>query len=362
MKMGQVGIRENLRRILVLAWKDVVDALKNKSILLVALVTIALFGAYKMVPMLWNLGVTEMVVFDAGNSALTTVLEESTEFEIRRTTSFAMFMDYLRDGDEGAMGLIIPAGFDDATPSGENAELRAYILWEHRSSTAHLKQEYEERLESITARPISIRVVGNVVPEVDSMGAVRVASLSFVMAIFFIGMLTIPHLFLEEKRTRTLDSLLISPVSIPQIVLSKAMAGILFVLVAASIVMIFNRMYVVHWGLVFVSIISSASLAVSVGLALGTYIEHKQQLGIWVMILAQVLLVPVFLSTIDPLFSEGIRKTLSYFPTVALTLLFRYAFTSGADAMQISTSLGIVAASFALVMGLVIWKVRREIY
>ena len=53
MKTKKVGMHEKLRRIFVLAWKDVVDALKNKTILLVALVTIALFGAYKMLPVLW---------------------------------------------------------------------------------------------------------------------------------------------------------------------------------------------------------------------------------------------------------------------------------------------------------------------
>ena len=158
MKTKKVGMHEKLRRIFVLAWKDVVDALKNKTILLVALVTIALFGAYKMLPVLWSLEETEMVIYDAGNSTLTAALEKSPEFEIRRTTSFAMFMDFLGDGDEGALGLVIPAEFDNASPTGEDVELRAYILWEHRSSASHLKQEYEERLESLTARPVSIRV------------------------------------------------------------------------------------------------------------------------------------------------------------------------------------------------------------
>jgi hypothetical protein len=62
---------------------------------------------------------------------------------------------------------------------------------------------------------------------------------------------------------------------------------------------------------------------------------------------------------VDPLFSESIRHILSWVPTVAVSLLFRYAFSDGATTDQVLTSLSVVMGSALLVVGAVVWKVRR---
>jgi branched-subunit amino acid transport protein AzlD len=77
----------------------------------------------------------------------------------------------------------------------------------------------------------------------------------------------------------------------------------------------------------------------------------------WTMIISQPLLIPVFISMIDPIFPETMRNINSWVPTVALSLLFRYSFSSGATEAQVLTSLVLVSAM--LVLALVVWKVRR---
>jgi ABC-2 type transport system permease protein len=55
------------------------------------------------------------------------------------------------------------------------------------------------------------------------------------------GILLVPTLMLEEKQTRTMDALLVSPASISQVVIGKAIAGFFYILVTAAIV------YLIYW-------------------------------------------------------------------------------------------------------------------
>ena len=79
----------------------------------------------------------------------------------------------------------------------------------------------------------------------------------------------------------------------------------------------------------------------------------------WMMILAQPLLISLFLSAIDPIFPEIVRDLISWVPTVALSLVFRYSFSSGAAIGQIMTSSAVVLGSAALLLSTVRWKVAR---
>ena len=156
-----------------------------------------------------------------------------------------------------------------------------------------------------------------------------------------------------------MDTLLISPASVRQVVLGKALAGLFYVLTAVLAAFVFNWTFVVNWGLAIVAVLCGALLSVGLGLMLGIFFENKPLLNTWVMILLQPLLIPVFLSMIDPILPEALRTALPWVPTVALSMLFRISLTSGATLAQVMTHLGVVLASVVLVLAVVVWKVRR---
>ncbi len=357
--MNSQQISNNLRITWAIATKDIADALRNKTILtifiLIAFITVMLKG----VSILWGVGHIDIVVYDAGSSGLVTALENSPEYRLHRSTSIQEFEELMNDGDSGKLGLVIPSDYDQALETGSRPEIGGYVLWEHRNSTADLKADFEEQLTELTGSPVSIHIEGTVFHAPDSMGSIRLASLTLVMALFYIGMLTVPHLMLEEKRTKTLDTLLISPATVRQVVSGKALAGMFFVLTTTLVVLAFQWALVVNWGVTILALLSGALLAVGLGLLLGLYFETKQMMNTWTLILSQPLLVPVFLSMIDPIFPEALRNINSWIPTTALSLLFRYSFSSGATDTQILTSLAVVMGSALLVLALVVWKVRR---
>jgi len=220
-----------------------------------------------------------------------------------------------------------------------------------------VKARVADRLESISGDPVRIEIEQLVDYAPDAMGEMRITALIVVYALFYVGLFTTPHLMMEEKQTKTMNSLLVSPASVPQVVAGKALAGLFFVLVTASAALAFNWTFIVRWDIAILGLLGGALLGVSLGLLLGVLFENKQQLNTWMMILAQPLLISLFLSAIDPIFPQIVRDLLAWIPTVALSLVFRYAFSSGTSMGQIATSLGIVLGSAMLLLMGVVWKV-----
>jgi ABC-2 type transport system permease protein len=357
--MNSRRINDNFRITWAIAAKDIADALRNKTILTIFVLIAFITVMIKLVSNLWEAGHIDIVVYDAGGSRLVSELESSPDYRVFQSTSIQEFEELMNDGDSGKLGLVIPSDYEQALKTGSQPELSGFVLWEHRNSAADLKAEFDEQLTDLTGSPVDIHIEGTVFHEPDSMGSLRLASLTLVMALFYIGMLTVPHLMLEEKRTKTLDTLLISPATVRQVVLGKALAGMFFVLTTTLVVLAFQWALVVNWRVTILALVSGALLAVGLGLLLGLYFETKQMMNTWTMILSQPLLVPVFLSMVDPIFPEALRSINSWVPTVALSLLFRYSFSSGASSAQVMTSMGIVLGSAGLVLAIVVWKVRR---
>lgn len=357
--MTNQPITLSLRTILTIATKDIVDALKSKVILINLGVLVLLLLLIKFAPRLWKPNRLDLTYYDAGDSNLIAALTEQPDIRLFESESQADLIEQLNNGDQGPLGLVIPTDYDQALSAGKVPVLRGYLLWNKRNSTDAVKAKVEERLESVSGNRMHIEIEGLVDYAPDAMGEFRITALIVVYALFYIGLFATPHLMMEEKQSKTMNSLMVSPASVKQVVAGKALAGLVLVLVTATAALAFNWAYIVRWNLAILGLLSGAFLGVSLGLLLGVLFDNKQQLNTWMMILAQPLLISLFLSVIDPIFPQIVRDLLSWIPTVALSLVFRYAFSSGATAGQIVTSLTIVLGSAALLLGMVIWKVTR---
>ncbi|MGB2895313.1 MAG: ABC transporter permease [Anaerolineales bacterium] len=351
--------RYNLRMVLAIASKDIIDAFRNRTILMNLGLTIVIVVIVKLAPTLWKPGRIDITVYDPVSSGRIADLEKDPDIRVFQAPSFQAFNELMDDGDEGPLGLVIPEDFDGILDSGKVPEIDGYLLWEKRASADSVEAKVEGRLEEAFGSAVDIQIVGMIYPEPGAMGSVRTISLILVVGLFYVGILTLPHLMIEEKQTKTVETLLISPASIRQVVMGKALAGLAIVLSVAILLLVFNWTPVIHWWLALLGLLSGALLSVGLGLLMGLLFENRQQLNTWTMIIFQPLLIPLFLSVIDPLFPEGVRQALYWFPTAAVSLLLRYSFTNGATMVQILTSLGVVVGSAFLVFALVVWKVRR---
>jgi ABC-type Na+ efflux pump permease subunit len=353
---------ESLRIVWAIAAKDLSDALRNRSTLTVVLTAILLAAMYKGLPILGRGNPTDVFVYDAGQSRLVTELEGDARFRVRRAESIEDLRELVTGADEGELGLAIPAGFDEAVQSGAQPEVTGYLAWAHRFAASRVASRFEQWLSELEGRPVHIQVDGNPVyprPEGQSY-ATQVVAAGATALVFYLGMFLVPHLMFEEKRSKTLAALLVSPASAGQVVAGKALAGLFYGLVGAGAMLALNLPFVVHWGLTILGIAAGALCAVSLGLLMGSLLEAPQQMTIWGLVAANLLLVPPFLLVLEDILPAAVRAVLPWLPGVALATILRLSFSEPVPPVQLAQSVAVLVAGTGLALAGVAWRLRRS--
>jgi ABC-2 type transport system permease protein len=349
---------DHLRIVWAIAAKDVIDGLKSRTIWRYIIIVLLIMVGYRYLPEIGRAGEVEIVIYDKGSSRLVEALQNSSVHEIRAVSSMDEFEAFMDDGDEGELGLVIPAGYDHSLDSGEQVLIDGYLLWASRMNTGELIMEYEATMTELIDGPVRIAASGIIIPGPDSMGNMRMMALIPLLTVLIVGVMVVPSLMFEEKITQTLDTLLVSPATIGHIIMGKALAGGIYCLSTGAIVLAFNWVFVVNWGLAIAAVLATALLGIALGLLLGLYLNNQQQLSMWSIILFQPLLIPVVFFAIEPIFPMAVRKALPWFPNVALAKLFHYSQTSIGEWDLHLGHLIVLAVSIVLLYALVGWKLR----
>jgi ABC-2 type transport system permease protein len=185
-------------------------------------------------------------------------------------------------------------------------------------------------------------------------------ALVLLVAVTLITVMVVPQLMIEEKETRTLDALFLSPASVNEVVAGKALAGIVLALIGAGVVLVFNAMMIQNWALTLLALLCGALFAVAVGLLLGTVVEDQQSLNLVLGIVFVFLVFPAFLiNVMGPDWPEWVRIILPWIPTVALSNVLRISFSDTLETSEIVGGLAIVLVSAAALYALVTWRMSQ---
>jgi ABC-2 type transport system permease protein len=348
----------HLRILWAIAAKDITDVVKNKIILIGLLSMLFVVGVYRVMPALESWGkVPNVLVYDAGNSALVTLMGNSQAFELwTGYRSEAQMKEKLANGQVPELGLAIPAGFD----SGEGAVLQGYVLyWVDEDDAIALKRLVEEEISRLLGRPVSIQLEGNVVyMQPDSSGLGLPASMGMVFVILMIGVSLVPNLILEEKQGKTMDALLVSPAGPIHVTLAKAIAGLFYAAVTVGVALAVNYRLITHWWLTTCVAFCGALFAVAVGLLLGSLIETRQQLMLWAWMVIIPLFLPMMLSVLGDLLPAWLHAIFRWIPSVALFKALRVSFSNQASFGLYGPPLALILACAAALLAVVAWRVR----
>ena len=353
---------DNLRIIWAITAKDIVDAVKNKAILSTILSALFLMVLYKVMPSLSDAGSPpRLALYDAGSSSLVAQLEKDSQIDLREMPSHKKIEEYLGYENTVVLGLVLPADFDQALATNEQIELDGYVdHWVSDAATGEIQSFFEGQLTKLTGTAVRINVESDTVLTQLNSGHAFFLSLGMIVLLSMFGLSITANLMIEEKQTKTLNALLISPASSSQVVIAKALTGLFYCLVAAAVVLAFNVTLVVHWGVVILGVICGSMFTVALGLLLGSIFEVKQQLTLWGFILFQPLLLPVVFSMMDDLVPQSVITVMRWIPTVALGKVFRVSLLGRAPLALFGLELAFVAGCAALVLGAVTWVVRRS--
>jgi ABC-2 type transport system permease protein len=354
---------DNLYMVWAIAAKDIVEAVKNKNTLGIILPVLFLIVFYRYLPALESADVLpRLSLYDAGESQLVAELENSLEFDVYVAHSQDNMEAYVGNKDIVMLGLTLPADFDQTLATAEQVELDGYVVhWASEEAVDEVHDFFEYQLTELAGKPVQINLKDHTIyTRKESRGYALLTAVGMVITVTMIGLTLSPYLMLEEKRTRTLDALLVSPASAGQVVVGKAITGLFYCLLSIGVLFAFNVPLITHWGLAFLVAVSGSLFGVSLGLLMGSLYENRQQIMLLTWLLFFPLVIPVFFVSATDLFPAGFLAALQWVPTVALSEAFRVSFAEYTPLADYGPELALVLGSTVLILTLVAWVVRRS--
>ena len=344
----------------VIASKDITEALKNPRLLINIIMALGLvvFFYFMLTLRPFDKDIEVLVVGAVGPDLPMGSQELADGYQIT-LYSVDSLEQMSRNLGYRELGVMVPPDFQQTLAKGDEVVLTGYIPWSKRSKVSELEAQYSQNFSELLGGPVRIVIGDNIVkPPYNGIGAEQAAAFHLLLAILYMAVIVVPNLMLEEKSTRTLEVLFVSPASSAQIVLGKALAGLFFVAISAGLAFTLNQMYVIDWGLALLVGVLSAIFSTLLALALGALLKSPVQMGLWSLVLMLVLMLPGWFIH-EPFLASGLKTVISFIPTSALALLFGYAASVGAPASLIIKNLAIASGYAVLLFGLVVWRVRR---
>jgi len=257
-------------------------------------------------------------------------------------------------------GLAVPDDFDQILEAGGQPELDGYLAWAKRMKADQFKTDYEALIEEMVGQPVGINLEGNIVyPPPDSGLWLLMVTVTPVTVILMMGINLVPTLLFEEKQTKTMGALLVSPASISQVVAGKGLAGLFYVIVSAGVVFAINWTGVVHWDVALLFVLGIGVFSVGVGLVLGSFFERQQDVVGLTMVLLVVFIGALFVDMMSLDVPVIVQAMLPWVPSVALAEVIRFIFLENVPLGETLVNLGGVLGISTVLYAVVVWKVRR---
>ncbi|UCF62361.1 MAG: ABC transporter permease [Anaerolineaceae bacterium] len=349
----------NLNIVWSIASKDIVDALKNKATVfnIFAMIAIVVFFYWISSVRPFDKEI-EVVVYDEGNSSLPMERVQLADGYSLVLYEMSSIQQMERNMGFKELGLVIPADFDQVLNAVGEPVLQGSILWVHRAKATELESKYSQKLSEWLGQSVRVEIGDNfVVPQPDI--PTWPVHFHILFAVFFMAISTVPHLMLEEQRTKTMDALLVSPASAGQVVVGKALAGLFYVLLSGGLFFALNWAYVTHWGLALLAFLCTALFSIGVALILGVFIKNPFQMMVSMAPMIFLLVLPAFFA-LQPNLTANLKTILGWLPTTALVKIVKLSLSSEVPLDQLLNNLAIALGSTAVVYAVVIWKARRS--
>ena len=342
-----------------IARKDIGDALQHKgtrvNIILMLVMVVFFYWISTVRP--WDKS-SEVVVYDKSDSGLfegTITLSDGYEIRHIEVSSLGQMQRNMRHEH---WGLVVPVDFEQILASGGEPALSGYVLWRNRGKVAELETLYSAKFSEMLGKPVRVEIGDNIVVPAPDLETTTVNT-HILFAVFLMALNLVPYLMVEEKQTKTMDAMLVSPASPGQVVMGKALAGFVFVLLSGGLFFVLNWMYITNWGLALLAFLGSALFSIGLALLVGSFVESPKQINLWTLPIMFVLIIPAFFSQ-EPNLAAGLKAVIGWLPTSAFVEVFQFAMSSSTPMDQFLPDLAVTFVSTALVFAILVWKMRRS--
>jgi ABC-2 type transport system permease protein len=356
-------LKDHFRIVMAISQKDIIDGIKNKNVISLVITAIFLLIFYRYLPSITeSMENPRLVVLDTDQSEWVEVIDDLPDFDLRTSESLEDLKNHLAALDWISMGVVLPETFDSQVNSGQPLELTGYAPhWVDQEELAELTTFFEGQLSQATGQSVHITISDELAyPDANTKGPGFLASVAVAIVSSMAGVMILTHLLIEERQRKTLDLLMVSPASYTHIAIAKLLAGTFFGLILAAVALYANAYLVTYWPAAILAVLIATLFNTALGLLIGSFIETRQQLTIWGMVLINILLIPAFLEIMDDIFPSIVITLFQWHPAVALTHALRLTYTETFDLGAYLPRIGLLVLYTILTVGLIVWKLRRD--
>jgi len=358
-----MNLNERLNIIWTIAFKDIADALKNKTTLSLILgAGLMMVSGLALPLLLGGRNIPTAVVLDPYDSPLVREMSSRSDFSLRLVSSQAELEAVVTSSLRPVLGIVIPPDFHQAGIAGGEIEMAGYYAyWVNSRRISGLITFFEAQLREASGQGVRIAVEGHTIYPQPKSGLLHsLLATNQTILLLLIGLSVVPHLMLEEKETHTLELLLISPARLGEVVVGKAIAGIFYCLCGALVIFLLNQRWIVHWEIAVAALLLGAVWAVGAGLLSGMVWENPSLLNLWTGLLLMVLVVPLLVSELaSARLPAAVQAVLPWIPSVAMMELIGLSLVEAVPAVLWS-NVGILLVESLCLYALVLWRVRRS--
>ena len=353
----------NSRVVAAIAWKDLVDAIRNRYLLVALLTPLSVALLLRLiVPGADGINNMTIVVHDPGQSTLISRLRTSPQIKLVETGSAEAIAGEV-EKNKAAGGLVVPANLDADVAASKQPEITVYI--NNRKNTieqASFRALMRRQVTSLVEYPEPARLTWiDVAQEKASQtGRVNVTQmllpLVVMLAFGMTGALVVPLLMVEEKEKRTMDFLLTSPAGLTEIIAGKTLTGVVYSVLIGGTLLAVNRQMISNWPLTLLTISLGLLLIVAIGLFMGSLFKTTMQVNTWASAALLLLLAPSFpLPVSTAVLDTAMRFIPTYYFVEALNLSL-----AGNSPPRFWLYLVVVLACTFIAFVAGIWVMRRE--
>lgn len=345
------------RIVLALAAKDIIEALRNKTTLTMLLGLGLMILTVQALPLLLKLDDRPRVaIYDAARSGVADELRRNGALRVSEMRSAEDLRNMAPEASGPLLAMMLPGDWESSSGA---LHVDGYLAhWISPNTVNKLVNEAEKALTAVVDRPVTIQAQ-TVYPTLENRGHNIMVASGLVLATVLITAILVPHLILEEKTNHTLEVLRVSPASINQVLLGKGLAGLVYGVLAAAVLLAFNLALVSHWGLLLLALLAIISFGVGLGLLVGTLAENEGTVQMWVGLLAVLLMLPLLLTFVNSSrLPAWVQQVMAWLPTTAAFDLIRLSFGNVYPAAQVWPRLTVLLIAVLLVFAMAGWRLR----
>jgi ABC-2 type transport system permease protein len=307
----------------------------------------------------WLADAPRLGIYDEGNSRVVALFQGLDSVESREYSSVAEMKQAVEEGKVD-MGIVLPPGFDGLVIQGEATEIKAYVWGESLAkSRTIIGVAIADLIRELASQEVPVNIATTTIGEDTSLPwSDRLLPLIVLIAIFLGGLMLPATSLATEKEKKTLQALVVTPVSLNDIFLSKGLLGFILSVFMGILILVLNQAFGNQPLLLVLVLALGAIMAAELGMLLGAFVRDFATLfTIW-KTAGIILFAPVFVF----LFPQIPEWVGNIFPTYYILRPIIQISQFGGGWAEIATNTFILIGIDLVLVALVLVTLRKNQY